>query len=417
MDAWEILRIRGIPLRIHSSWFVIFFLFAWSTQGQVSNLTDSIIPFWFSWGVGFATSLVLFLSVLLHELGHSFMALHEGVKVKSITLFFLGGVANIERECDTAMGSFRVAIAGPIVSFFLSIIFFSSVRFFSIDNQVLSNLLFQIGSLNFVLGLFNLLPGLPLDGGVIIKSLVWHFTGSQRKGIKVATSTSRFLSLFAIFFGTFLCIQGAGLAGIWLIVLGWIGFGFAKSQNQTLLLQDILCELKIDQVKGRNYRILEKDLPLNRISQLCRSNRSNSCEPEWILVSNSGRWFGYITNEALKEIPVHGWDQYSIGDYSKPLTELPSISNKSALWEGVLEIDKSKDGRLLVVSSAGLPVGTLDRIDIGIAVLKKMGLTPPENIIELARNNNIYPLGLPLTQVVEGMIKSSMLNKVYRKGR
>ena len=111
LEGWELMRIGGIPLRVHSSWFVILLLFTWTSQGQISRVSDAALPIWFSWVVGLITALLLFLSVLLHELGHSFVALHEGVKVRSITLFLLGGVAKVERECSTAMGSFRVAIA------------------------------------------------------------------------------------------------------------------------------------------------------------------------------------------------------------------------------------------------------------------------------------------------------------------
>ena len=134
------LRIKGIPLRIHPSWFVILILFAWTAQGQISSAVDQPVPFWFSWGLGLITSLLLFVSVLLHELGHSFMALHEGVKVRSITLFLLGGVAQVEKECSTPMGALRVAIAGPLVSFLLAIICLRSVQSANEFSPFLSNL-------------------------------------------------------------------------------------------------------------------------------------------------------------------------------------------------------------------------------------------------------------------------------------
>ena len=119
MEGWEFMRIRGIPLRVHPSWFLILLLFTWTAQGQIENTAEPPLEIWESWGLGLVMSLLLFLSVLLHELGHSFVALREGVKVQSITLFLLGGVARVEKECSTAMGSLRVAIAGPLVSFFL----------------------------------------------------------------------------------------------------------------------------------------------------------------------------------------------------------------------------------------------------------------------------------------------------------
>tara|TARA_Y100001968_G_scaffold331168_1_gene384976 strand:+ start:14544 stop:15794 length:1251 start_codon:yes stop_codon:yes gene_type:complete len=411
LEDWEILRIKGIPLRLHSSWFVILFLFTWTAKEQISNLSEVVIPTWLSWGIGFITSVLLFLSVLLHELGHSFMAIHEGVKVRSITLFFLGGVAKVDRECHTAMGSLRVAIAGPLVSFCLAIIFFISIKLFSIENQILENLLFQLGSLNLVLGLFNLLPGLPLDGGIILKSLVWHFTGSQRKGNKVATSTGRFLSLAAIFIGSFICISAGGLNGLWLILIGWFGFGFSRSQNQMFLIQDVLCDLKVLNASRRDYRIFEKKSPLNTLSDIRLSSDNNESSSKWILICDEGRWVGYLTTKVLKDVPVQNWSQYCIGDYAQPLKDLPSISEKLDLWQAVLEVEKSQEGRLLVLSSAGLPIGTLDRADIGIAIFKKMGIDIPNHFIDLARKQNTYPLSLELPKIVEGIIASGITEK------
>lgn len=411
MEDWEILKIRGIPLRIHSSWFLIFFLFTWSAKSQIANLSEVVIPLGVSWGIGFITSLLLFVSVLLHELGHSFMAIREGVEVRSITLFFLGGVAKVDKECSTAMGTLRVAIAGPLVSFFLSFVFFSSIPLFSINSQLLSNLLFQLGSLNLVIALFNLLPSLPLDGGIILKSLVWHFTGCQRKGIKVATSTSKSLSLGAIFFGSFICISSGGLNGLWLIIMGWLGFAFSRSQNQIFLIQDILCDLKVGQANKRNYRIFEKDLSLKEFSESLLSSDIKEALPKWFLICDKGRWIGYLIEDFLKDVPVQNWNQYSIGDYARPLSELDSIDENYYLWQAVLEIENSKEGRLLVLSKAGLPIGTLNRVDITIAIFKNMRITIPNNFIDLAKKENTYPLGLSLPQVVEGLIASGMLKK------
>ena len=404
MEGWQLMRIKGIPLRIHSSWLAIFIFFAWTAQLEVFASNDYQISIWNSWCIGFITSFLLFLSVLLHELGHSFMALHEGVKVRSITLFFLGGVAKVEKECSTPMGTFRIAVAGPIVSFFIAATLLNFAQLFSIENPIASNLLNQLGSLNLVLAIFNLLPGLPLDGGVILKSLVWHFTGSQKKGIKVATTSGRFFSLFAIFLGTWICLKGGGFAGLWLIVLGWLGYAASRSQSQMLQLQQALCDLKVENVYGRSYRVLDSQWSLRKISEMTLSFKKGDRDfLDWLLVCKEGRWIGFITEETLKEVPVQHWDNYLIGDYSTSLSELPSISQNQPLWKAISLLEKTKNGRLLVFNLAGLPIGTLDRIDVGEAVLKRIGLNLPYKFIELARKKNTYPLGLSLPEVVEGM--------------
>ncbi len=410
MEGWEIMRIRGIPLRVHPSWFVILLLFTWTSQGQVSRVAESPLPLWVSWGLGLITALLLFLSVLLHELGHSFVAIHEGVKVRSITLFLLGGVARVERECSSPMASLRVAAAGPVVSLFLALSLLSAVNWVFPISPLLANLLGQLGSLNLVLGLFNLLPGLPLDGGLILKSLVWQWTGSQRKGVQVATTTGRILSILAIVLGIWLCIRSGGFGGLWLVMLGWFGLAASRSQAQILALQQILCQTTVGQAKGRAFRVLEDDQPLSRLSKLRLAKNDENKGLEWVLICRAGRWIGYVDDKPLKELPVQVWDKHCLGDHVNPLSDLPAIGEKAPLWEAVLELEKADNARLLVFNLAGLPSGTLDRINLGEAVLKSLGVRLPSQFIDAARSQNTYPLGMGLPQVVEGMVSSGLVD-------
>ncbi len=408
-EGWELIRIKGIPLRVHPSWFVILFLFTWASQGQVLRISEVPLSPLMSWGLGLITALLLFLSVLLHELGHSLVALNEGVKVKSITLFLLGGVARVEKECATPMAALRVAAAGPLVSFLIALVLLNAVGSASNWSPLLANLLGQIGSLNLVLGLFNLLPGLPLDGGLILKALVWQWTGSQRKGIQVATKTGRLLAIFAILLGVWVCFQGRGIGGLWLIMLGWFGLSASRSQSQMLALQEILCELKVGDAQTRRLRVLEDDQSLRSLSELRLSKESGQGASEWVFICRSGRWVGYLTDEVLRELPVQTWDKYRLGEYVRPLNELSSVGEKTPLWQAINYLEKSDNGKLLVFSCAGLPCGILDRVDLGQAVLKKLGIELPLAMLTAARSQNAYPLGISLNRIVETMITSGIV--------
>jgi len=410
LESWELMKIKGIPLKVHPSWFFILFLFTWTAQGQLVNVVDRPLSPLMSWLLGLLTALLLFASVVLHELGHSLVALREGVKVESITLFFLGGIARVEKECSTPMGTLRVAVAGPLVSIILGFILLRLAGFASEVYPVFSILLGQLGLLNLVLAIFNLIPGLPLDGGVILKALVWQLTGSQDKGVKVASSSGRLLALLAIFLGFWISFKGGGFNGLWLIMLGWIGLSASRSQNQLLTFQKILQELRVKDVNNRRYRVLEADQTLLALSKLRLSLNDERRGNDWILVCDSGRWIGYVSDKPLQELPVQYWDKHYISDHVQPLSDLPSIGEKAPLWKAVLELEKSSGGRLLIMNLAGLPSGTMDKVDLGEAVLKRLGLENiPKTFLESARKQNNYPLGISLPNVVASMLATGKI--------
>ena len=412
-DGWQLMRIRGIPLRVHPSWFIILVLFTLAFQQQAAALPEASSSPVLSWLLGLSTALLLFVSVLMHELGHSLVALREGVKVSSITLFLLGGVARVERECSTARGSFRVAAAGPAVSFVLAGLLLASQQAANHANPLLGNLVGQLGALNLVLALFNLLPGLPLDGGLILKALVWQFTGSQRRGVQVATATGRLLSLTAIMLGVYIFLRGGGFTGLWLVMLGWFGMGASRSQSQTLALQQLLINLHVGPASSKRYRVLEADQTLRSLSQMRLRGAESETDPlpDWVLVCRSGRWIGYVTDQPLKDLSVQYWDRQTVGEHMRPLAELPSLQESAPLWKAVLALEQSEHGRLLVTGAAGLPSGTLDRSDVGEAVLKGLSLKLPAPLLEAARRRNDYPFGLPLLQAVTSMRASGLLDE------
>ena len=369
-------------------------------DGQVTILNG--------WLIGIFTSSLLFCSVLLHELAHSFVAMGEGLKVREITLFFLGGMANLEKECTTSKGSLKIAISGPIVSLILA---FSMIALSNIllgSNLILSNLFKQVGSLNLLIGLFNLLPIIPLDGGVILKSLIWYFTGSKRAGIRVAIASARFISFLAIVVAFFNLIRGNLYFAFCFLIIGLFIFSSSRSQSQIIKIQKILSEVHVNQVCSRLHRVLEDDLPIKSLSKYNLLEKYNFPNEEWILLTREGRWVGYVTEKILKNIPVQNWDKVFLYDFLRPIDELPSISEKESLWKAIIKIEKMKDSRLLVFSVAGLPLGTLDKVDIGKAVLKKIGLNLPDQLIKIARKENTYPIGLNLYEIAKSMVSSDL---------
>jgi len=403
-EGWQLLKIRGIPLRIHPSWFVILGLATVAFQQQYSQQLSGSGSGIELWGLGLLTALLLFVSVLLHELGHSLVAIQQGVQVRSITLFLLGGVASVERECSTAMGSLMVAAAGPLVSLVLAALLLASGHSVAHASPLLGAMVNELGGLNLILALFNLLPGLPLDGGLILKALVWQWSGSQRKGIQVATASGRFLSLVAIGLGVVLLLRGASVGGLWLMLLGWFGLGAARNQTQLLALQSVLRQLKVKDAAQRRFRVLEADANLKQFSRLRLSDGEGLAD--WLLVTRQGRWLGFITDAPLQQLPVQRWEEERVGDHLQPLEQLPQISADAPLWQAVLRLDQPDTQRLLVLGPAGLPSGTLERPELAERVLEKLGVRLPQPILDAARKQGVYPLGMGLAPVARAIESS-----------
>ncbi len=408
MGSWEVMKIRGIPLRIHPSWFLVFLYFTLSARDQLETLLDGQPTIWNGWVIGAFTSFLFLLSVLLHELAHSFVAIGEGLKVRDITLFFLGGMANLEKECTTSKGSLKIAISGPIISLLLAFLMILLSNILLGSSLIISNLFKQVGNLNLLIGVFNLIPIIPLDGGVILKSLIWYFTGSKKAGIMVAITCAKLISFLAFFVGIINLIRGSFYFAFCFFIIGLFIFSSSKSQGQIIKIQKILYDLSVNQVCGRSYRVLEDDLPVKVLSKYNLLRKDNYSNEEWFLICREGRWVGYVTEKILKNISVQNWDKKFFYDFLRPLDELPSIGAQEPLWKAIIEIEKSKDSRLLVFSGSGLPVGTLDRVDIGKAVLKKIGVNLPDQLLILARKNNIYPIGLNLSSIAESMVNSDL---------
>jgi Zn-dependent protease len=412
-EGWQLIKIRGIPLRIHPSWFLILMVatvafqqhFRLNLASSASGDPAAVVL----WALGLVTAVLLFVSVLLHELGHSLVALSQGVQVKSITLFLLGGVASVERECSTAIGALLVAAAGPAVSLVLGVSLLASGHAAAHVAPWLGVMVTELGSLNLVLALFNLLPGLPLDGGLIVKALVWQVSGSQRRGVEVANACGRLLAFFAIGLGVLLLLRGAGLGGAWLVLLGWFGLGAVRNQQQLLQLQSALTSVTVKDAAGRRFRVLDSGARLRELSQLRLAEPSPTGAADWLLVCDRGRWQGVIDDSTLQELPVQRWDSDRVGDHLQPLSSLPCIDGDAPLWQAVQQLEQSNSSRLLVLSPAGLPSGTLEPPELGEAVLARLGVKLPDALMQAARRQNTYPLGLALPQVVRGMLASGEL--------
>jgi hypothetical protein len=208
----------------------------------------------------------------------------------------------------------------------------------------------------------------------------------------------------AIGLGAVLLLRGGSVGGLWLMVLGWFGLGAARNQTQLLALQSTLRELKVKDAAQRRFRVLEARSSLRELSRLRLQEGTGPAD--WLLVCDGGRWQGVINDAPLQALPVQRWDGERIGDHLQPLSSLPSIHDDAPLWQAVIQLDDGNTNRLLVLSPAGLPCGTLERPELAEAVLAKLGVKLPAPILEAARREGVYPLGMGLAPVARAMLAS-----------
>lgn len=390
--GWRIGSIFGIPLYIDSSWFLILLLVTLA-NGQDYLEWGQIL----SWTAGLAVSLLLFGSVLLHELGHSLVAKSQGIQVNSITLFLFGGIASIDRESKTPGQAFQVAIAGPLVS--LGLFFVLSLTAEVLPESSLTGALAdRLAGINLVLALFNMIPGLPLDGGQVLKAAVWKFTGSRFTGVRWAARTGQMIGWLAIALGLTIFLAENQFGGLWIAFIGWFAIRNATSYNRMTDLQEILIKITAEQTMTREFRVVDADLTLREFAD------EYLITPDIIPVyfaASDGRYRGLVSVEALRVIERSQWNIQTLHDIVTPLAQLVTVSEKSPLVEVINYLEIQKLPRITVLSPAGAVAGIIDRGDIVRAVLTQLKVPVPESEIKRIKSEGTYPPGLPLPAIAQ----------------
>ncbi|WP_068816555.1 site-2 protease family protein [Phormidesmis priestleyi] len=400
-SSWRAGSLFGIPLLIDPSWFFVLALITLS-DGSVFQQNH---PEWgttIAWGTGLLMALLLFASVLLHELGHSLVAKIQGIQVKSITLFFFGGVAAIEQEPKTPGKAFQVAIAGPLVSLSLFVLLSLLTVVLPVNSPV-EVLTQRLAAINLVLTLFNLIPGLPLDGGLVLKSIVWKITGSHSKGVHWAARSGKTLGGLAIAFGI-LGVFGRVIptfTGLYMALIGWFILRNATAYDRLTDLQEVLLNLKADDAMTREFRVVEAKLTLRQFADdyLLSATRA----PIYFAASD-GRYRGMVEADALQAIERSQWETQTLSSIVKPLSEIPSVQEAASLVDVIYLMETKALPRVTVLSPAGAISGVIDRGDVVRSLSKKMNLPISDAAIKQIKEEGAYPLGLQLGEVAKAAV-------------
>lgn len=347
MASIQLGRIAGFRFGVDYSWFIIFFLILWSfTAGvfpaQVPGLGDGVYI-----AMGVVGTLLFFVSLVLHELAHAVIARRRGVEVESITLFLLGGVARTRGEASTPGDEFRIAAVGPLMSLLIGTVLFglALISRGAGWHPAVVVVLQYIAVLNFVLAVFNLLPGFPLDGGRLLRAAVWHFTGDATRATRVAAMSGRAMAWILFALGAFEIFGGALLGGVWLILIGWFIRNAADAGYQQHMLRSTLGSVLARDTMTPAPRTIESHLTLERlVGEYFMHTRYLSFP-----VVDGERPLGIITLNQVKAVPRDDWPHRTVADTMTKLDEGIVVSGTDSLLTVMQRLQASPVRRLLVV--------------------------------------------------------------------
>jgi len=350
--------IMGIPIGVDYSWFLIFALLTWMLAGsyypsEFRNWSPLLY-----WATGAATAILLFVSVLVHELGHSFVALRHGIPVRSITLFIFGGVAQIGAEPPSAKAEFLIAIAGPAVSFALAVMF-TVVQPALAAIEPLWGVVKYLAYMNFALALFNLIPGFPLDGGRVFRAFLWAITKDMRKATLIAANTGRFFGFLFIFTGVWRMFSGDLGGGLWIAFIGWFLDNAASAQIHQVVFQGLLAGHSVSQAMSSHCVVIPAELTLQQLVDEYVLGTGRRC----FLVNRGPDTVGLMTLHGIKKVPRADWAATPVAQAMLPLDELKRLSPATELMAALQLMDRDGVNQLPVMTGSQV-VGMLSREDV-----------------------------------------------------
>ena len=400
MRGWQVLKIWGVPFKIHPYWIVLLFLFSWSISDQINLTSSDIFNKQEAWIIGFFTSFLLLCSIIFHQIFHTYICISEGVKIKNITFFFLGAVLQIEEYCQNALGNIKISLVRPFLCFLTSIFLFLISNLSETKEQIFINIITRVGVLNLFLGIFNLIPVGTLDGGNLLKSVIWYYSGNRNKGRILLNKFTLLLSILFLTIGVFLLFSLNFYYGLILCLLSIFGINISKSDNQYLKIEKILKSKNINELKLKPIRKIEFDLTLRQFNRLIKDENNLD---SYFFITKNGRWDGFISVDVLKNIPIKKWDLKIVSEFNKSINNFPSIFENAPLWQIIEKIEKTNEGLILITNPYGIPMGFLDRKNIGLFVLKKLGFNISNEILNKIKSKSNYPLGIELPKIIKLM--------------
>ncbi|MEO8540334.1 MAG: site-2 protease family protein [bacterium] len=350
-NAFKVARIAGIDIEIHPSWLLILGFVAYS-------LSDGFFPdqyehwsTWAYWTVGISSALLLFVTVLIHELAHALVAQRRGLPVPRITLFIFGGMSHMSRQPASAGEEFQIAAAGPATSILIALVTGGAGLLLRDSSEKAEAMLFYLAFVNFALGVFNILPGFPLDGGRVLRSIAWKRTGSFRKATRIAASVGEIFGYGLIIAGFFVLLSGGLLDGLWLAFIGWFLLGAARGEASNMQLEGVLKRLVARDVMQTDFPSVTPGTPVAEVVNDYMVGKGERA----VMVANDGSVMGIITVSDVRRTPRESWANIPAQRVMTPRANVITVTaNQPAVQvlvllgeKGLNQVPVLDDGRMV----------------------------------------------------------------------
>jgi len=369
----QIGTIKKIPIKLHFTLIIVFFLISWTIAvgfmpRYYPNLTDTQY-----WIMGIIGALVLFISVLLHELSHSLLSIRYGIRVNQIILFIFGGVSDIREETKDFKKEFNIALVGPLTSYALSGLFwilFITISHIGNNNQdiggegyltLLEGVLLYSSMINLIVGTFNLIPAFPLDGGRMLRAGLTKWKKDFDQATNIASKIGIGISFGIMGLGFLVMLRGAFLGGFWLIIIGW----FLNSGAQTYLQQNELSNklkgIKLKEIMNRNFIAVKLDL---KISDLISNYFNVYWKSAFPVINDDKQLLGMITTEAVFKKDKIEIENKKVQDLMIPSSEVIVMSENKEVNDALIQLFRKGMSRIFIVNNQSQLIGLISKTDI-----------------------------------------------------
>ena len=342
-------RFFGIEVGLHYSWFLIAFLITMSLAAQFQQTN----AFWGAsvvWAVSIVTAVLFFVALLAHEMTHALVARAHGLTTRAITLFALGGVAQIEKEPADPRTEFWVGIVGPLSSGIIGAICLAIawgagwVRGTTPATPIQAMFVW-LGYINLMLAAFNMIPGFPLDGGRILRAILWWSTGSSARATTLASRTGQGVAMLFIAFGIFRFFGGAGFGGLWIAFIGWFLLQAASASYANIALTEGLANVHVSDVMTHDCMAVDGNLNVQKFVEEYLLRTGRRC----FVVSQNGNIAGLVTPHEIKHLERPRWPYITLYDVMRPLDQLHTVASSTPVMEALETMGRDDVNQLPVV--------------------------------------------------------------------